>query len=80
MNSGEADPSAADKTPQGAEVAREPTAEAAAAATTAAAPTSQKVLGKRKAKDTAAPGASSSPPDHVSDVFIFLRRISFLCT
>ena len=79
MNSGEADPSAADKTPQGAEAAREPTAEAAAA-TTAAAPTSQKVLGKRKAKDTAAPGASSSPPDHVSDVFTFLRRISFLCT
>ena len=85
MNSGEADPSAADETPQGAEAAREPTAEAAAAAaaaaaTTAAAPTSQKVLGKRKAKGTAAPGASSSPPDHVSDVFTFLRRISFLCT
>ena len=66
VNSGEADPSAADKTPQGAEAAREPTAEAAAAA-----PTPQKVLGKRKAKGTAAPGASSSPPDHVSDVFFY---------
>jgi len=81
VNSGEANPSAADKTPQGAEAAREPTAEAvSAAATTAAAPTSQKLLGKRKAKDTAAPGASSSPPDHVSDVFTFLQRISFPCT
>ena len=80
MNSGEANPSATDKTPRGAEATKEPTADAAAAAATAAAPTLQKVLGKRKAKDAAAPGASSSPPDHVSDVFIFLQRVSFLRT